>query len=172
MITEANKSIKPESDFHKLLLKAFQRAHVSANIAKELDVSRNLVNCWLAKPFCTPHKVEEHSKKLQDYLDKPYISGHNPCKRQRMWQSMRCLGIFKTKTIAAIAETTDNNTWQYISGLTKAGYIVLAGKQSYTHIWKLVKNTGPKAPEVSRLKDSLYDHNLGLEVWRKGPTTI
>ena len=139
MITEADKSIKPESEFHKLLLKAFQRAQVSANIAKELGVTRKLVNNWLAKPSCTPTKAEKHSIRLEEYLKKPFISGHNPCKRQRMWQSIRCLNIFKTKTIAAIAETTENHARQYISGLTKAGYIALAGKQSYTHIWKLVK---------------------------------
>lgn len=168
MTTEANKpTLKPESDFHKLLVKTLQRAKTSSNIAEVLGVTRKLVNNWLAKDLIIPKKVKEYTPLLENYLEQPFISGYNPCKRQRMWQSMRLLGNFKTNTIASVAETTANHARQYISGLTKAGYIILAGKQSYTHIWRLVKNTGPKAPEVSRLKDLVYDPNLNKEVWRK-----
>jgi len=172
MIKEANKSkIKPESDFHKLLMKTMQRAKTYACIAKILGVTRKLVNNWILKHSLTPKKADKYSLLLEKHLKKPYVSGHNPCKQQRMWQSMRCLNVFKATTIAAIANTTPNHARLYLSGLVKAGYISLAGKESYTHIWKLVLNTGPKAPKISKLRDAAYDPNLKKEVWRKEANT-
>lgn len=168
MTKKANKSINtPESDFHKLLMKAYQRAQTSRNIANILGVARNTVKNWLSKYNCNPNNIEEHTKKLTEFIEQPFVSKANPSKRQRLWQTMRCIGVFKTSEIAAIAETTENHARQYISGLFKAGYLRLAGKKSYSHIWQLIRNTGPKAPEVSRMKNYVYDPNLEEEVWRK-----
>lgn len=84
--------------------------------------------------------------------------------RQRAWNSMRVLRVFSTIQIVATAEISAINLRKYLPGLARAGYVQLAqakqnGKVQGHAIWRLVRNTGPRAPIVRTDGTGVYDPN-------------
>ena len=162
MIDEVNKS-----QWYELLTKAYQRAKNNKKILAEvLNVSNFTVKTWLNRPESKPRKVEELIPKLEAYLNSIFMSGPNPIARERMWQSMRCLNTFSTIDIASTADIKVRSVQKFLSTLHKAGYVRLHSN-GRKRIWHLIFNTGPKAPEVGRNREFVFDSNLNREVWRK-----
>ena len=90
-----------------------------------------------------------------------------PHKRVFMWQAMRIVKVFSYKTLCLHASTEhiivkEYDARSYIKALKKAGYLLEFGevKTGVPVIYKLIKNTGTKPPQVKRDK-SVYDPNLG-----------
>lgn len=90
--------------------------------------------------------------------------------RGRMWKSMRMLREFTPPDVEATAEASKANVRKYIKGLATHGYLQLqraaTGQPGGHAIWRLVKNTGPVAPRLS--KDGLYDANVAEPLPRSG----
>lgn len=73
--------------------------------------------------------------------------------RQRAWNSMRVLRVFTTAQIAATAEISAVNLRKFLPALVRSGYIRVEkpkqnGKAQGHAIWRLARNTGPRAPIV------------------------
>ena len=86
---------------------------------------------------------------------------------QNMWRTMRMLKQFSPRDLAVHSNTdtvsvTDLTARSYCSMLLKAGYLrvlqkAVPGKNQATY--KFVRDTGPKAPQIQRVKQ-VYDPNL------------
>jgi len=88
-----------------------------------------------------------------------------------LWRAMRIHKQFDFRELAAFASTdtlrvAPNTAGTYCHFLARAGYlqVVLASKPGTPARYRLAKYTGPKAPQIQRVKH-LYDPNLGLVVW-------
>lgn len=74
-----------------------------------------------------------------------------PTTRQRIWQAMRILRVFSYADLQATAEAGRDNVRKYCQALRSAGYLRLErpkanGKKGGHAAWRLVRDTGPKAP--------------------------
>ena len=79
--------------------------------------------------------------------------------REKIWKVVRSLNEFTFDQIALLAEEKAST---YLFHLYNAGYIRQAGKRTEADgkkrvVWRLVRNTGPKAPMPCRC---LYDPNI------------
>lgn len=63
-----------------------------------------------------------------------------------MWRAMRQLRIFDASTIAMCTESATESAHEFISILSRAGFVVSAGGGRY----RLLVSSGPKAPIVRR----------------------
>lgn len=94
-----------------------------------------------------------------------------------LWRSMRGLNMFSPVDLSTTATTEDTSVTEeeahkYTQALLKAGYLCVRQKAvpgKRPAIYQLVKNTGPRPPEVKRLR-VVVDHNEnrvhhGLEGW-------
>jgi len=84
--------------------------------------------------------------------------------REQMWRSIRILKQFSLEDIVATSNTEEQiiskeTARKYLRYLVYAGYLVRDGS-----IYILVKNTGPKPPQVQRIQ-RVYDPNLKEVVW-------
>lgn len=76
-----------------------------------------------------------------------------PVARDRAWQSMRILRTFTQADLVATAEISRQNAKKYVSGLVRSGYLMItkqneSGKTGSFTSYRLVRNTGPKAPRL------------------------
>jgi len=73
--------------------------------------------------------------------------------RQKMWASMRVLASWTNSHIATVTEAPEASIRRYVVRLAAAGYLREVGKQNAgkkrEKVWRLVRNTGPKAPRAS-----------------------
>jgi len=166
MQTEANKS--NSIHWYELLTRAYQKAESIKSLAEVLEVPRLTARTWLKRPTSIPRNVTELIPKLEAYIEKPKISGPNKSTRQRMWQAMRCLQVFTIENIMATAKSGLSTTQKFVKTLGKAGYVINSDKKSFNNVWQLIKNTGPKAPQVGRNRDFVYDENINAYAWQKG----
>lgn len=95
---------------------------------------------------------------------------------EAMWRSMRIIGEFNHRELAAHASTcgvtvAEGTAKTYALLLQAAGYLLIAkpaelGRQAKPARYRLApgKYTGPRPPMVQRTK-SVYDPNLGEVVW-------
>ena len=88
-----------------------------------------------------------------------------------LWRAMRIHKQFDFRELAAFASTdtlrvAPNTAGTYCHFLACAGYlqVVRASKPGTPARYRLAKYTGPKAPQIQRVKH-LYDPNLGEVVW-------
>ncbi len=86
-----------------------------------------------------------------------------PRARDRAWQSMRILRRFILPDLISTAEISHANITKYVGGLRRSGYIVVdkpqsSGKKGGYQIYRLVRNTGPKAPRLQS-NGNTYDPN-------------
>ena len=86
---------------------------------------------------------------------------------ENMWRSMRMMDFFTPNDLIAHSNT-DTTTVAlttakaYCTALTKAGYLRVVQKARPPHhqaIYKLVRNTGPRPPQVQKIKQ-VFDPNL------------
>lgn len=95
-----------------------------------------------------------------------------------MWRTMKLLRSFTASDVAhhagiegaPVARATAQT---YLRFLDLAGYVVVAqaaraGSGAYPAVYRLVKNTGPQAPLVTKQKH-VFDANLGQVVWPPRP---
>ncbi len=101
---------------------------------------------------------------MKRLTDKSKVSAH-----ARAWCVMRVFkGPFTVGDVARLSEASVANSRKYIGTLLRAGYIRVVGsrsrspKQGRENLYRLIKNTGPKAP--NQLKGSLHDPNLGPRI--------
>lgn len=80
-------------------------------------------------------------------MDKPW----------RLMRGLRQFTINELMTLAESAETKEFKAW--FSLLLLAGYVKPAGKTDGEDAYRLIKNTGPKAPEPMEIK-LVYDPNV------------
>jgi predicted HTH transcriptional regulator len=81
--------------------------------------------------------------------------------REKMWKVMRGLGKFTNNDVATLIELNSGSVGTYITMLKNAGYVRTDGKEkaktSPRTIYRLIKNTGAKAPYEKKM---VYDPNL------------
>lgn len=84
-----------------------------------------------------------------------------------MWRAMKVLKTFNFHDLAKAATLGDFivppiAAKKYLLALAHAGYLqqVHKSKPGTAAVWRLVKNTGPHAPAVTRLK-AVFDRNTG-----------
>ena len=79
--------------------------------------------------------------------------------REKIWKVIRSLPEFTFDQVSLLSEEKAST---YLSHLYSAGYLRQAGKRTEADgrrrvVWRLVRNTGPKAPMPCRC---LYDPNI------------
>jgi hypothetical protein len=97
--------------------------------------------------------------------------------RQRIWTAMRMGGVFTIGDIVMVAATAEdkdpeNNASWYVRRLKAAGYVIeLPIRQRGTKLtssgykrWRLLKDTGIKAPVYRPKTKTLHDYNSGEDV--------
>ena len=96
--------------------------------------------------------------------------------RERAWRSMRIRRAFSIGDVAADAATGDqagiDNARRYIRNLIAAGYVAeLPRRQAGTRLtspgskqYRLLKDTGPRAPVYRPKRDAVHDYNTGEDV--------
>lgn len=92
--------------------------------------------------------------------------------RARMWRTMKMLSTFTAKDVAIAASLPGATVAlaearKYAVTLSRAGYLATI-KPGTPHgglaTYRLVKNTGPQAPQIQR-RATLFDPNQGQVVW-------
>lgn len=86
------------------------------------------------------------------------------CARQRVWNSIRVLKRFTAAQLEATATIRRANLQKYLLALDRAGYLTLVrpkqnGKSLGHAIWRLARDTGPRAPIVRTDSSGVYDPN-------------
>lgn len=89
-------------------------------------------------------------------------------RQQALWMAMRSMGQFRASELAEAASTDTciiarETASGYIADLLRAGYLAVAGtapERKQTLIYRLVRNSGPRAPIVMRAERSCFDLNL------------
>jgi hypothetical protein len=82
--------------------------------------------------------------------------------RDRVWKVIRGLTAFTYDDIITLAGVHESSVSVYLRKLYHAGYVRRAGRQAAADgrlkaVWRLAKNTGPKAPVPCQC---LYDPNI------------
>ena len=82
--------------------------------------------------------------------------------REKVWKVIRGLIEFTYEEVTILTENQHQAVSKYLLQLYHAGYIRRTGIRKEAdgrrkHVWRIVKNTGPKAPYPCRC---LYDPNL------------
>ena len=95
--------------------------------------------------------------------------------RDQMWRAMKMIGDFTYRDLAVHASTeecrvSETDAKDYCKHLLKASYLRVTrkhqkGKDASPAAYRLIRNTGPKAPMIQRIKQ-VFDPNLGEVVWR------
>lgn len=97
---------------------------------------------------------------------------------EAMWRSMRIIGEFNFRDLAAYASTSGTEVAEvtaksYISALKAAEYLMVTKPASTGKVPSLAryriapgKNTGPRAPMIQRTK-TIYDPNISQVVWKE-----
>lgn len=89
-------------------------------------------------------------------------------RQQALWTAMRSLSQFRASVLAEAASTDTcviarETASGYVADLLRAGYLAIAGsapERKQTPIYRLVRNSGPRAPIVMRPERACFDLNL------------
>jgi hypothetical protein len=84
--------------------------------------------------------------------------------RQQAWNSIRVLKRFTAAQIEATAEIQEENLRKYLKALAAAGYLAQVrpkqnGRPGGHAIWRLARDSGPRAPLVRYDGSGVYDPN-------------
>lgn len=112
----------------------------------------------LIKPVSEPPRVREDGSLVTQGIG-----------RQNMWRTMRIRKVFTLDDLVALSSTehkvSPEEAETYMKFLEKAGYIKNTdGKSRPKAAYRLIKDTGPKAPMIQRIK-RVWDPNLREVVW-------
>lgn len=131
---------------------------VEAACEKLQSVRPSTFYCWAKKVQGQPR--ERWPELLQD---KKMNANNSAC--QKIWRSMRMHRSFTCDDIVMTSESSPGNVRTYVATLAKHGYLLCVGSSKTIHgrfkpVWRLIRNTGPKAPR--RLQDGkiVWDPNL------------
>jgi len=116
---------------------------------------------------------------LKDSLDPPRILPDGTVTdahpgTQRMWNTIRNRKVFNLSDLHALSSTTRHPVArsaaaQYLKYLEYAGYVrKVEGKEISRATYRIVKNTGPKAPVIQRVRQ-VWDPNVRKVVWPVAP---
>ncbi len=95
--------------------------------------------------------------------------------REQMWRTMKLIGDFTFRDLAVAAATeatpvSEVDARDYVKHLYRAGYLQIVTpatpRSLAAYRFIRVKNTGPRAPMVQRLK-SVFDPNTRKVVWQE-----
>ena len=91
--------------------------------------------------------------------------------REQMWRTMRVLREFDARELAIVASTETvlvdrDDARKYCYALRVAGYLLAVAPGGRPERYRLVRNTGPKAPMLQRVRQ-VFDPNLRRVVWPK-----
>jgi len=91
--------------------------------------------------------------------------------RYLMWSTMRIIRTFTAKELAIQASIEEHvvaigEANKYCQLLAQAGYlkVVAGGKSGTLATYRLIKRTGPRPPQIQRVK-RVYDPNIRQVVW-------
>lgn len=96
-----------------------------------------------------------------------------------MWGAMQALGSFNAMVLTAVSGVKLETAKGYCLHLARAGYLGIVregkgmGKSGMLTTYRLLKsrNTGPRAPMVTRLK-AVYDPNEHRFAWQQAPDDV
>ncbi len=71
------------------------------------------------------------------------------CKRDKLWRTLRYLRKATRSDLMRLTGCSLGTTERYTKLLEKHGYLRSIGRRSKEKVWLLVKNTGPKKPEIN-----------------------
>ena len=128
---------------------------------------RNGMGQWDGHTWKLERDVGVQAPRL-DRKGKPVSSGSA---NLNLWRAMKRQKSFDFRDLALAAHTDDvkvspQTAKSYCLYLARAGYLqLLSGVPRHkASRYRLVKDTGPKAPVIQRVKH-VYDPNLGIVVW-------
>lgn len=158
-----------------------------SDICQKVDVSyfkaKALLSSWVASGHVRRYQsVNPNTKcpqKAYELLrdcgqEPPQVDGKGKPKacsgNELVWRTLRILKVCNANQI--VASATDATATlniravrQYLRQLHMAGYLVMLEQaQGQLAVYRLMHNTGPRAPEVQRGK-KIYDGNLGMVVY-------
>lgn len=162
MNKQADKSNRyAELDWHQLLVHAHERCMKNARkLSKELNIPFTTLLSWLRRSK-EPRNPEALRQELISYLDKPFVSKANPSILARIWQSMRCLRKFTAGEIIALTGASANYCRQVIKLMCRCDYVRIVSQEPRTFM--LVRDTGPRPPEMNKGRTALIDNNINQE---------
>ncbi|TCR70493.1 hypothetical protein [Bosea sp. BK604] len=101
-------------------------------------------------------------------------------RQQALWTAIRSLGQFRSSELADAASTDTlviarETASGYVQDLLRTGYLAVAGhapERRQTQIYRLIRNSGPRAPIVMRPEKACFDLNLMRVVNLNEPALI
>lgn len=147
---------------HASTLESFGYADVALKMAVSDDYARKIVRAWnkagLLEEVRSGHRIRSLWK-VKDGA-KPALAARARSPEQNMWTAMRQMKSFSPREVAAHAATEETEVTleaaqDYCRALLGAGYLAVARKAvpgKTPAIYRLTKNTGPRAPRVSRVR--------------------
>ncbi len=148
--------------WYQLLSYAYNRCGQNARkLSKELDMPFTTLFSWL-RGSKEPKNPEALKQKLIAYLEKPFVSGANPSILARIWQAMRCMRKFTAGDIISVTGASANYCRQVIKLMCRCDYVRMVSQEPRTFM--LVRDTGPRPPEMNKARTALIDNNTRQEV--------
>ena len=100
-------------------------------------------------------------------------------RQQALWTAMRSLRQFRASSLAEAASTDTvmiarETASGYIADLLRVGYLAVVGRapeRSQTLVYRLVRDSGPRAPIVMRAEAACFDLNLMKVINLNAPVT-
>ncbi|EGJ49018.1 hypothetical protein [Desulfocurvibacter africanus] len=144
------------------------------------DYVRRLVKGGYLRPAYLLGKTQAFEL-IRDSRDTPRLTQDGQpvvmgASREQLWRTMKMLATWDYRELALAASTEEVpvaaiDAQNYVKHLFRAGYLALVTKATSTKLarYRLLpsKNTGPKPPQVQRVKQ-VYDPNLRQVVWASG----
>lgn len=162
-LTPANAQSTAEAAFAFAALQPeFGYAEVAQAIGVTEDHARKIVRAWKAKGLLDEVRSGHRIRSLWKVKDgaRPALAAKARSPEQNMWTAMRQLKSFNPRDLAAQATTEETEVTleaaqDYCRALLGAGYLTAARKAvpgKSLAIYRLIKNTGPRAPREKRVR--------------------
>lgn len=140
----------------------FGYAEIAKAVGITEDWARKIVRGWKAQGVLDEVRSGHRIRSLWKVKDgaRPVLPVKARSPEQNMWTAMRQLKSFSPRDLAAQAtteetEVTLETAQEYCRALLGAGYLTVARKAvpgKTPAIYRLTKNTGPRAPKEKRVR--------------------
>lgn len=167
--TQDNAASRAEAAFaHASTLSEFGYAEIAIAMGMSHDWTRKVVREWkragLIEDVRSTHRMRALFRVKPAARPALAVKARSP--EQNMWTAMRQLKSFSPRDLAAQAtteetEVTLETAQDYCRSLLGAGYLGVARKAvpgKTEAIYRLVKNTGPRAPREKRVRAVVDDN--------------
>ena len=140
----------------------FTAADIHMKLGVSEDLARNIIRVWSdagqLEVILSGHRIRTVWKVKPTAKIALAAKARSP--EQNMWTAMRQMKSFSPREVAAHATTEETEVTleaaqDYCRALLGAGYLAVARKAvpgKTAAIYRLTKNTGPRAPRVSRVR--------------------